>query len=94
VLSALQGVHHAQHLILTPSPPSERSQPYGAAGIIQGLIRTSRQCVLHDSTMSGSVQRYTIILSCIKSQAGPPGIPVLKFTNSRSSLGKIPTIPV
>jgi len=27
-------------------------------------------------------------------QAGPPGIPVLKVTNSRSSFGKISKIPV
>jgi len=27
-------------------------------------------------------------------QPGPPGIPVLKVTNSRSSFGKIPKIPV
>jgi len=28
------------------------------------------------------------------STAGPPGIPVLKVTNSRPSFGKIPKIPV
>jgi len=36
----------------------------------------------------------TAIVKLDVGHGGPPRIPVLKVTNSRSSLGKIPKIPV